>query len=208
MSTSVALARQMIYTPSNNEQDWGCPVSTFYHGDCLFVMTHDIPSQSVDLIYLDPPFFTGRIQIGRWRPDAMEVTYEDSKQFWGEKANVMRDKAPEWLTHIALTRPDFASYLFYMMERLQACHRVLKLTGSIYLHCDPRASHYLKMVMDELVGQENLLSEIIWKRTSAHSSAKRWGPNFDSILFYSKSKEYVWNTQYNPYDDSYLARLC
>ena len=61
------------------------------------------------------------------------------------------------------------------------------------------------MVMDELFGQENLLSEIIWKRTSAHSSAKRWGPNFDSILFYSKSEEYVWNTQYNPYDDSYLA---
>lgn len=98
--------------------------NTFYHGDCLFVLTHDIDPSTIDLIYLDPPFFTGKIQKGKWRPEAMEVSYEDSKKFWAEKAEVMREKAPEWLRHLALKQPDFASYLYYMMERLQACHRV------------------------------------------------------------------------------------
>ncbi len=101
----------------------------FYHGDCLFVMNHDIEPESVDLIYLDPPFFTGKVQkgevdnklMGKWQPGAMEVSYEDSKKFWGEadKVKAMREKAPEWMAHIALQRPDFASYLYYMMERLQ-----------------------------------------------------------------------------------------
>jgi rubrerythrin len=86
-------------------------------------MNHDIEPNSVDLIYLDPPFFTGKVQkgIAKWQPGAMEVSYEDSKKFWGdtEKVNAMRTKSPEWLRHIAQSRPDFASYLFYMMERVK-----------------------------------------------------------------------------------------
>ncbi|NQW20630.1 MAG: hypothetical protein HQ477_07905 [Chloroflexi bacterium] len=65
-------------------------MSTFYHGDCLFVMNHDIPPESVDLIYLDPPFFTGKVQRGMWEPGAMEISFDDSKRFWGEKREAMR----------------------------------------------------------------------------------------------------------------------
>jgi DNA modification methylase len=88
-------------------------MNTFYHGDCLFVLKHDITPESVDLIYLDPPFFTSKIQKGtkKWQPGAMEISFEDSKSFWADKADVMREKAPAWLRHIALKRPAFASYL-------------------------------------------------------------------------------------------------
>jgi len=171
--------------------------NTFYHGDCLFVLNHDIPAESVDLIYLDPPFFTGKIQTSKWRgdwhPEAMEVSFEDSKRFWSEKAGIMREKAPEWLRHIAIKRPDFASYLYYMMERLQACNKVLKNTGSIYLHCDYRASHYLKMVMDDIFDEKNFQNEIIWAYRTGGVSKKRWGRKHDSILFYTMSENFVFN---------------
>jgi len=134
--------------------------NAFYHGDCLFVLKHDIAPESIDLIYLDPPFFTGKIQKGQWRPEAMEVSFQDSKKFWKEKGVSVH--APHWLKYIAIQRPDFASYIYYMMLRLQACHDVLRKTGSIYLHCDWKASHYLKMIMDEIFGYKNFQNEIIW----------------------------------------------
>ena len=175
-------------------------MGTFYHGDCLFVLKHDIQPNSVDLIYLDPPFFTGKIQKGEWRPAAMEVSYEDSKKFWAEKADVMREKAPEWLRHIALKQPDFASYLYYMIERLRACHHVLKPIGSIYLHCDYRASHHLKLVMDEIFGYEHFRNEIIWKRDASGKGAKtisrQWPRIYDSILFYSKTDNWFFEQQF------------
>ena len=165
-------------------------MNTFYHGDCLFVMRHDILPESVDLIYLDPPFFTGKIQKGKWQPGAMEVSYEDSRKFWSEKADVMREKAPAWLRHIALQRPDFASYLYYMMLRLEDCHRVLKNTGSIYLHCDWRASHYLKMIMDEIFQNSNFRNEIIWHYSGWNKIlSNSFESRSDSILFYARSTE-------------------
>jgi len=168
-------------------------MNTFYHGDCLFVLRHDIPPESVDLIYLDPPFFTGKIQRGQWRPDAMEVSFEDSKRFWKEKG--ISIYAPEWVKHIAVKRPDFASYLYYMMERLQACHKVLKSTGSIYLHCDYRASHYLKMVMDKIFTPDRFINEIVWYYKTGGMS-KRWlGRKHDTILFYSKGETCKFNPQ-------------
>jgi site-specific DNA-methyltransferase (adenine-specific) len=168
----------------------------FYHGDCLFVLNHDIPVGSVDLIYLDPPFFTGQVQKGtkKWQPGAMEVSFEDSKKFWAKKADVMREKAPAWLLHIAIKRPDFASYLWYMMERLQGCYRVLKEIGSIYLHCDYRASHYLKMVMDEIFGDRNFRNEIIWSYHWGIHINKQWNRKHDNILFYSKSTKWQFNS--------------
>jgi len=97
----------------------------FYHGDCLFVMNHDIEPNSIPLIYADPPYFTGKVQKGttKWNPAAMEISYDDSKKFWGdtEKVKAMRLQAPEWMRHIAIQRPDFASYCYYIMERVQAC---------------------------------------------------------------------------------------
>jgi site-specific DNA-methyltransferase (adenine-specific) len=166
-------------------------------------MNHDIEPESIDLIYLDPPFFTGKVQkgnvanklMGNWQPGAMEVSYEDSKKFWASKATTMRDNAPEWLKYIALQRPDFASYLYYMMERLRACHRVLKSTGSIYLHCDEKASHYLKMIMDDIFGYINYKNEIIWHYgLGAFRSKDKYPSKHDAILFYVKNhKDYNFN---------------
>ena len=172
-------------------------MNTFYHGDCLFVLRHDIPKESVDLIYLDPPFFTGKVQKGtkKWQPGAMELSFEDSKRFWSEKADEMREKSPAWLRHIAIKRPDFASYVWYMMERLDACHKVLKKTGSIYLHCDYRASHYLKMVMDEIFGDDKFRNEIVWHYTSGGVSKRKFAKKHDILFFYSKSAQYYFEQQ-------------
>jgi DNA modification methylase len=137
----------------------------------------------------------------------MEVSYEDSKKFWTEKASAMREKAPEWLKHVALKRPDFASYLFYMMERLQACHKVLKQNGSIYLHCDWRASHHLKMVMDEIFGYTNFRNEIIWKRATpigGKVKSKMMPRDHDSILYYVKTQQAPYHNQYLPYSQEYI----
>jgi DNA modification methylase len=187
-----ATAPVVVYTPPRIRVE-GCPVSTFYHGDCLFVMRHDIPPDSVDLIYLDPPFFTGKVQKGAWQPGAMEISFEDSRQFWADKAEAMREKAPGWLRHIAIQRPDFASYLYYMMERLQACRHVLKLTGNIYLHCDWRASHYLKMVMDEVFGHDQFRNEVIWHRNSGGIGRTAFNKRHDTLFNYSKTGRYFYH---------------
>lgn len=169
--------------------------NTFYHGDCLFVLTHDIPAESVDLIYLDPPFFTGKIQKGiqKWHPEAMEISFEDRKDYWAKHLANMREKAPSWLGSIATKHAEFAAYLYYIMERLQACHKVLKKIGSIYLHCDYRASHYLKMVMDEIFGVENFRNEIVWCYTGASNVRYDFPRKHDVIFRYSKGGEMTFN---------------
>ena len=105
---------------------------------------------------------------------------------------------------------DMMAYLAMMAPRLIELRRVLKPTGSIYLHCDPTASHYLKMLMDAVFGPQNFRNEIIWKRSHAHSDARQGAQHFgrvtDSILFYGKSDTGVWNPLYVPYDDAYLER--
>ncbi len=150
-----------------------------YCGDNLRVLPKYIEPESVDLVYVDPPFNTGR-------------TYE---VFWGEEQErrAYDDRFG-----------DPYLYLDWMAPRLEEFYRVLKPTGSFYIHCDPTASHYLKVVLDRIFGYNSFLSEVIWKRTSAHSSAKRYGPVHDVLLVYSKSKTYTWNTLFQPYDDEYL----
>jgi DNA modification methylase len=185
-------------------------MNTFYHGDCLFVLRHDIAPESVDLIYLDPPFFTGKIQKGtmKWQPEAMEVSYEDSKRFWSEKGDEMREKSPAWLRHIALKRPDFASYLWYMMERLQASYKVLKNTGTIYLHCDYRASHYLKMIMDEILGYGTFRDEIVWCYTAPTNLRNDFPRKHDLIFRYAKGQNWTfnWKDVAIPYSVETVAR--
>ena len=170
--------------------------NVFYHGDCLTVLSHDTDSGSIDLIYLDPPFFTGKVQKGTvkanaWMPEAMEVSYEDSKKFWSEQGYAVH--APQWLKEVGSRRPDFASYLYYMRLRLQQCHRVLKQTGSIYLHCDEKASHYLKMIMDERFGWENFRNELVWCYKGGNATNK-FRKKHDIILFYTKSSKYHFNS--------------
>jgi len=90
-----------------------------------------------------------------------------------------------------------------MTIRLIELRRVLKDTGSLYLHCDPTASHYLKLVLDQIFGPKNFRNEIVWKRTSAHSDSKRFGEVIDSILFYSKTPEHTWNPVSIEHDPAY-----
>lgn len=186
-------------------------VNKIFCGDCLFVMRHDLLERGikVDLIYLDPPFFTGKVQKGEvWHPEAMEISFDDSKRFWQKihKSQIGNAwaKAPEWLKHIAVKRSEFASYLYYMMRRLEMCKRVLKDTGSIYLHCDERASHYLKMVMDEVFGVDNFKNEIVWCYKSRDATTRMFPRKHDIIFFYVKSKKYVFNSQYVPYRKEYV----
>jgi site-specific DNA-methyltransferase (adenine-specific) len=101
---------------------------------------------------------------------------------------------------------DMMAYLTMMAVRLVELHRVLKPTGSLYLHCDPTASHYIKLLLDAIFGVANYRNEIIWKRSHAHSSAKRYGPNHDVILYYTKTSNYLWNTVYQSYDESYTQQ--
>lgn len=118
----------------------------------------ELPTESVDLVYLDPPFFSNRFY---------EVV-------WGDEAEV-RSFEDRW-------EGGIQHYIDWMRIRIEEMHRVLKSTGSIYLHCDPHASHYLKVMLDETFGGANFRSEVVWKRTSAHNSAKRWGPVHDLIF--------------------------
>jgi len=103
-----------------------------------------------------------------------------------------------------LGRNDLTAYLVMMAPRLVELHQVLKPTGSLYLHCDPTASHYLKVMLDVIFGARNFRNEIVWKRTGAHGGAKRWGPVHDIILFYTKSDQYLWNRVYEPLDRDYI----
>jgi DNA modification methylase len=139
-----------------------------------------LPPESVDLIYLDPPFFSNRV-------------YE---VIWGDEAEV-RSFEDRW-------EGGIQHYIDWMQKRVQEMHRVLKRTGSLYLHCDPHASHYLKVMLDGVFGSTMFRSEVIWKRTTAHNSAKRWGPVHDTLLFYSKSASFTWVQQFQDYDQKYV----
>jgi site-specific DNA-methyltransferase (adenine-specific) len=190
-----------------------------FYGDNLAVLRGEIGDGSVDLIYLDPPFnsnanynvlFKSRTGEGS---DAQIEAFEDSWH-WNDSAETAFDEviksgnsaAAELLRAMRgfLGENDMMAYLAMMAVRLIELHRVLKPTGSLYLHCDPTASHYLKLLLDAVFGPINFRNEIIWKRTSAHSSAKRWGPVHDTILFYSKGSRYVWNPNFQPYEQTYL----
>ncbi|RLJ05200.1 MAG: hypothetical protein DRP18_03610 [Candidatus Aenigmatarchaeota archaeon] len=181
--------------------------NVFYLGDCLDVMNYDIPAESIDLIYLDPPFFGTGVQKGEidWSPGKMQISYDDSKKFWSRQE--IRDNAPLWLKGIAMKKPDshwkpLAKYLYYMMERLEACKRVLKPTGSIYLHCDRKASSYLKIVMDEVFGYDKHRSSIVWNTSVPEVAGFKWLSNNwiysqAVIHYYTKSKRgFTFNKEY------------
>jgi len=170
-----------------------------YYGDNLDVLRNQdyFPSKSVDLIYLDPPFNSARTYNVLFRDesglnsDAQMAAFEDTWH-WGEVANqtylaLIQGDLPKVADVVGALRTlvgtnHMLAYLVMMTARLIQLHRTLKLTGSLYLHCDPTASHYLKLILDAVFGIENFRSEIIWKRTSAHNSAKRPGPVHDVIF--------------------------
>ncbi len=178
-----------------------------------------VSDESVDLIYLDPPFnsnasYNVLFAEKSGEKSAAQITaFEDTWHWSIESEKAFHETVTEGPQKVAdllqslrafLGQNDMMAYLTMMAPRLVKLHRVLKSTGSIYLHCDPTASHYLKIMLDAVFGPQQFRNEIIWKRTSAHSGASRYGPVHDSILFYSKTDEYIWNEQYGPYDEEYV----
>jgi site-specific DNA-methyltransferase (adenine-specific) len=175
-----------------------------YYGDNLDILRRYVPDASVDLIYLDPPFNSNAdynvlfAEKSGAKAQSQIKAFEDTWE-WGleaaqEYAEVLRsghDRVAKCLKGMYdfLGGTDMMAYLSMMALRLIELRRVLKPTGSIYLHCDPTASHYLKLVMDAVFGPENYRSEIIWRRTNARSTIGKWPRVHDVILYFSRSGE-------------------
>lgn len=208
--------------------------NAIYHADCISILPREdglgkIPAESIDLIYLDPPFFSGKNYDIIWgngaelesytrRPTGVNssVVFADDTMYWSEqtpdsvgialfvdelieqglidkanrdeailkRASAMRGRVGQGAIH---------GYLSYMAPRLRAMHRVLKSTGSIYLHCDHHANAHLRLLLDEIFGAKNFQNEIIWHYGLGGSSPRRWQRKHDTVLFYSKSKEFTFS---------------
>jgi len=190
-----------------------------YFGDNLGILREYVPDESVDLIYLDPPFnsrATYNVLFGEKNgsQSQAQITAFDDTWRWGEEAEAtyheLVTEGPKKLSDLVQTLRSFLgindvmAYLVMMAVRLSELRRVLKPTGSIYLHCDPTASHYLKILMDAAFGPQHFRNEIIWKRTSSHNRPRRWGPVHDVILFYTASQQFTWNRIFQDYSESYV----
>jgi site-specific DNA-methyltransferase (adenine-specific) len=195
-------------------------VNTLYYGDNLSVLRNNIPPESVDLIYLDPPFNSQANYNVLFRSPAGARSQAQIEAFldtwhWNDAAEQAFDEvmhsgnsdAAEMLRAMRsfLKENDMMAYLTMMAVRLVEMHRVLKPTGSLYLHCDSTASHYLKVLMDGIFGPEMFRNEITWKRTTTHSDSKTWSRVADTILFYTRGKAFTWNTPREPHSEEYIA---
>ncbi len=197
--------------------------NTLFYGDNLDILRTYIPDESIDLIYLDPPFNSNRSYNVLFRDEsgseseAQIVAFEDTWH-WGPTAARTYEEivtgAPDRVaTTISALRQivgtnQVMAYLVMMTARLVELHRVLKPTGSLYLHCDPIASHYLKVIMDSVFGAGCFVNEIIWQRTNAKGLAfTRFATNHDVILRYAKSDKWTWNPQYTPHDPEYVKKF-
>ena len=191
-----------------------------YYGDNLDILRRYLKEETVDLIYLDPPFKSEQDynvlfeERNGSRSKAQMKAFEDTWQ-WDQESALAYHEAVEaggdvsralQAFRIFMGENDMLAYLSLMAPRLVEMRRVLKSTGSIYLHCDPTAGHYLKMLMDAVFGARNFKNEIIWKRTSAHSSARRYGPVHDILFYYSKDSQYTWTDYKIGYSENYLAK--
>ena len=196
--------------------------NTLYYGDNLEILRQHVPDESVDLIYLDPPFNSNasynvlfKEQSGEESPaqikaftDTWEWTQESERVF--EQEIIMNPTTPPNVKDMITAFREFIgrnammAYLVMMTPRLVELRRVLKPTGSIYLHCDPTASHYLKLVMDAVFGAGNFRNEITWRRTGTHNKARRYAPIHDTIFFYTKSDSYGWKEVKRPYMNGHV----
>lgn len=195
-------------------------MNKLYYGDNLQILREHIKDQSVDLIYLDPPFNSNANYNVLFKSPTGERSHAQIEAFedtwhWADEAEKAFDEvmqsgntdAAELLRAMRsfLKENDMMAYLTMMSLRFLELSRVLKDTGSIYLHCDPTASHYLKLLLDSVFGMGTFRSEIIWKRTSSHGGAKRYGPVHDVIFYYAR-RGAVWNPQHQPYEPVYVAK--
>ncbi|MBC7155454.1 MAG: restriction endonuclease [Rhodobacteraceae bacterium] len=192
-----------------------------YYGDNLTVLRKSIADESVDLIYLDPPFNSNATYSHLFKDESGQVSGAQIAAFddtwhWddmvsGQALIELRDSphqdAAKMLDAMVgfLGKNPMTAYLAMMAVRLVELHRVLRPTGSLYLHCDPTASHYLKILLDAVFGAKHFTNEIIWKRTNTKAHAfNRFSSSHDVLLMYRKSENFVWNAQYEPHSDSYI----
>jgi site-specific DNA-methyltransferase (adenine-specific) len=191
-----------------------------YYGDNLDILRNRdyFPNECVDLIYLDPPFNSNRNYNVLFKDESgdqseAQITAFEDTWHWGPTAartfEELVTQAPDRVAKTVAALREIVgtnqvmAYLTMMAARLVELHRVLKPTGSLYLHCDPTASHYLKVILDSIFGVENYRNEIIWKRTTAKSlQSRRLPTNHDTILCYHKSDRFTWNSDaaFIPYD--------
>ncbi len=189
-----------------------------FYGDNLAVLRESIGDDTVDLVYLDPPFNSNagynvlfKAPAGQ-KSEAQIEAFEDTWH-WTDSAarayeDVIRSRHTEAATMLKAMRSslgenDMMAYLAMMAVRLVELHRVLKPTGSLYLHCDPTASHYLKTLLDSIFGYNNFKNEIVWRRSQTRSSiSKIFRRAHDNLLFYSKGNDYLFNLQYRELSDA------
>ena len=198
-------------------------MNRLYFGDNLPILRENIADESVDLVYLDPPFNSNATYNVLFRErsgedSAAQITaFEDTWRWSIESEIAFKDvvtSGPEKLGDLLqsmrsfLGQNDVMAYLTMMAQRMAELHRVLKPTGSIYLHCDPTASHYLKLMMDAMFGQRNFKNEVVWRRYGAHNDAGQGSEHFgrihDVIFVYGKSDTVIWNQEFVPLDESYI----
>ncbi|MEV0417330.1 DNA methyltransferase [Streptosporangium canum] len=210
--------------PNMAKKKSGAWLNKLYYGDNLEVL-RELPSEIVDLVYLDPPFNSNRSynvlfkqksgQDAQAQIEAFDDTWTWSHETEGLYIEIVNGSAPVRVAEALeamrklLGDNDVLAYLVMMTARLIQLHRVLKPTGSMYLHCDSTASHYLKILLDAIFGPVNFRNEIVWRRTStvkgnAGQGAKHFGRNTDTILFYTKSQQYTFNALYVPYSQEYI----
>ena len=195
-----------------------------YFGDNLNILREHVADESVDLIYLDPPFnsnatYNVLFQEKSGEQSAAQITaFEDTWHWTLDSEYAYQDvvtngpaKVGELVAALRsfLGQNDMIAYLTMMAQRMVELHRVLKPTGSIYLHCDPTASHYLKMLMDAVFGPANFKNEIVWRRYGSHNDvgqgSKHFGRVHDIMLLYVKSQDTKWNQIFVPLDAQYVA---
>ncbi|MBS1982735.1 MAG: site-specific DNA-methyltransferase [Bdellovibrionales bacterium] len=176
--------------------------NTIFRGDNLAIMSA-LPNECVDLVYIDPPFFTQR----------------DYKNIWGDRESVLDleegrlegffDTKDFFERHVHNGEKGLSAYLSWLRARLIQIHRILAPTGSFYCHLDDHAVHYVKVILDEIFGYKNFRSDIVWKRKNGLNSAgkiRSFGSTFDTILLYSKSDDFQFNPQYTELDPDYVKK--
>jgi len=198
-------------------------MNRLYYGDNLPILREHVGDETVDLIYLDPPFNSNATYNVLFKSLAGEKSTAQVEAFddtwhWSDAAERAFDDAvhgrnsdvSELLRALRgfLKEGDMLAYVAMLAVRLLELHRVLKPTGSLYLHCDPVASHYLKLVLDAVFGRGAILNELVWQRTNAKGLAsRRFARNHDIILSYHKSDEWTWNSYFLAHDEDYTAKF-
>ena len=198
-------------------------MNMLYYGDNLEILRDHIADESVDLIYIDPPFNSNQAynvifsETDGTASQAQIQAFEDTWR-WGEATeeayHELVGTAPHLLVETIksfrgfLTETNLMAYLVMMALRLVELHRVLKLTGNFYLHCDPKASHYLKIILDQVFGVQNFRNEIYWKRKTGRAGpTNRFGTSCDILLWYSKSNDYAFTPQYRKNNPEYIEKM-